>query len=295
MRERELLQRIASRSADLPASFGRVLVGPGDDCAVVAADPHPLLLTTDHLVQHRHFDDDLPLELVARKAVLRSVSDIAAMAGTPAWALATALLPVCYAHADQLFDHMAGFAREFGCPLVGGDIASLPPGSDGPVSLTVTVGGHAARPVLRSGAGAGDAVYATGALGGSLRNERHARAEPRIKLAQHLAGYLTAMIDLSDGLGIDAARVAQASNVRIELDARAIPVHPDADGMDAALGDGEDYELLFTAPENAPIPAGFEGTPITRIGRVMSGEPAAILVSPDGSQRDVSAQGFEHG
>ncbi|MEQ8318102.1 MAG: thiamine-phosphate kinase [Phycisphaerales bacterium] len=295
MRERELLQRIASRSADLPASFGRVLVGPGDDCAVIAADPHPLLLTTDHLVQHRHFDDDLPLELVARKAMLRSVSDIAAMAGAPAWALATALLPVGYAHADELFDHMARFAREFGCPLVGGDIASLPPESNGPISLTVTVGGHAARPVLRSGVRAGDAVYATGVLGGSLRNQRHAKAEPRVALAQHVAGHLTAMIDLSDGLGIDAARIARASNVRLELDADAIPVHPDADGLEAALGDGEDYELLFTAPEDAPIPAEFEGTPITRIGRAVSGEPAAILVMPDGSRRDVSAQGFEHG
>lgn len=295
MRERELLQRIASRSADLDASFSHVLVGPGDDCAVIAADPHPLLLTTDHLVQHRHFDDGLPLELIARKAILRSVSDIAAMAGTPAWALATALLPTGYAHADELFDHMARFAREFGCPLVGGDIASLPPESDSPISLTVTIGGHAARPVLRSGARASDAVYVSGALGGSLQNQRHAKAKPRIELALHLAEHLTSMIDVSDGLGIDAARIAKASNVRIELDAAAIPVHPDAEGIEAALGDGEDYELLFTAPNDAPIPAQSEGTPITRIGRTTSGDPATILVLADGSRRDVSAQGFEHG
>ncbi len=295
MRERELLQRIANRSSDLHASFGHVLVGPGDDCAVIAAEPHPLLLTTDHLVQHRHFDDDLPLELVARKAILRSASDIAAMAGTPAWALATALLPPDYAHADELFNHMSRFAREFGCPLVGGDIASLPPESDGPISLTVTVGGHAARPVLRSGARAGDIVYVTGALGGSLQNQRHASTEPRIELALHLAEHLTSMIDVSDGLGIDAARIAKASNVRIELDAATIPVHPDADGIEAALADGEDYELLFTAPDGAPIPRGFEGTPIARIGRAVADDPAAILISADGSQRDVSAQGFEHG
>lgn len=293
MRERELLQRIAERSAKLANEHDNVLVGPGDDCAVIAAHPHPLLLTTDHLVQHRHFDDALPLELIARKAILRSVSDIAAMAGTPSWALATALLPVGYEHANELFDHMARFAREFGCPLVGGDIATLPPGVPGPISLTITVGGHAPKPILRSGARVGDHVYVTGPLGGSLVNHRHALATPRIEVAQHLAGSIHAMIDLSDGLGIDSGRVARASNVRIELDATTIPIHPDAGGLDAALSDGEDYELLFTAPPGALIPDS-----ITRIGRVVGvggGHPAAILVTPDGGERDVSAQGFEHG
>lgn len=290
MKERELLQRIADRSADLTSAHAHVLVGPGDDCAVIEASPHPLLLTTDHVVQHRHFDDALPLELVARKAIIRSVSDIAAMAGTPAWALATALLPAGYEHANELFDHMARYAREFGCPLVGGDIATLPPEALGPISLTVTVGGHAPKPILRGGARAGDHVYVTGPLGGSLVNHRHALATPRIGLAQQLAGSIHAMIDLSDGLGIDAARVARASNVRIELDANAIPIHPDADGLNAALGDGEDYELLFTAPPGATIPDA-----ITHIGRVVEGEPATILVIQGGGERDVSAQGFEHG
>lgn len=290
MRERELLTRIADRSAGLTDAFAHVLVGPGDDCAVIDANPHPLLLTTDHLVQYRHFDDALPLELIARKAIIRSVSDIAAMAGTPAWTLATALLPAGYQHADELFDHMARFACEFGCPLVGGDIASLPPGTPGPISLTVTVGGHAPKPILRGGARVGDRVYVTGPLGGSLKNHRHALATPRIEVAKKLADRIHAMIDLSDGLGIDAARVARASNVRLELDAAAIPIHPDADGLNAALSDGEDYELLFTAPADASFPDS-----ITRIGLVTEGDPAAILVLPDGSQRDVSAQGFEHG
>ncbi|MEQ9096376.1 MAG: thiamine-phosphate kinase [Phycisphaerales bacterium] len=293
MKERELLSRIADRSADLARAFGHVLVGPGDDCAVVAGQPHPLLLTTDHLVQHRHFNDDLRLELVARKAILRSVSDIAAMAGTPSWALATALLPVGYAHANELFDHMARFAREFGCPLVGGDIASLPPESNGPISLTVTVGGHAARPILRSGARAGDHVYVTGALGGSLRNHRHALAQPRIEIAQQLADRLHAMIDLSDGLGVDAGRVARASGVGIELDAHAIPIHPDAQGLSAAIGDGEDYELLFTSAHD--LRGQVDGVTVTRIGRVVTGQPGAFVMMPDGSTQDVTNQGFEHG
>lgn len=297
MRELQLLHRIASRSADLPLEFTRVIVGPGDDCAVIAPDARPLVLTTDHLVQDRHFDDALPLELIARKAVMRSASDIAAMAAQPAWALATALLPVDYAHADELFDHMARFARQFGCPLVGGDIATLPAGVGGPMSLTVTVGGHADKPVLRSTARVGDLVYVTGALGGSLVNRRHATAMPRVREALELVRVATlhAMIDVSDGLGLDAARIARASRVRLELDAGLLPVHPDASGIEDAIRDGEDYELLFTAPSEAPIPASIDGTPITRIGRVIAGEPAAMLVMPDGEPRDISGEGFEHG
>lgn len=295
MRERELLQRIALRSADLPSAFSHVLVGPGDDAAVLAPDPRPLVLTTDHLVQDRHFDDQLPLELVARKAILRSASDLAAMAATPAWALATALLPMGYPHADELFDHMAHWARHFNAPLVGGDIATLPPHVQGPISLTVTMGGHAHTPILRSAAREGDLAYVTGALGGSLTNQRHARANPRIEEAKQLAGLIHAMIDLSDGLGVDAARVARASNVRIELDSHAIPIHHDAKGLHAALADGEDYELFLTAPPEADIPSEINGTPITRVGRVVAGAPAAMVLMPDGSTLDASDKGFEHG
>lgn len=295
MRERELLQRIAHRSADLTHACPHVLVGPGDDAAVLAPNPDPLVVTIDHTVQHRHYDDHLPLELVARKAIVRSVSDIAAMAATPAWALATALLPAGYPHADELFDHMARWARHFQCPLVGGDIASLPGDMPGPIVLTVTVAGYARNPILRSTAREGDLAYVTGTLGGSLTNQRHARANPRIEEAKQLAGRIHAMIDLSDGLGVDAARVAHASNVRIELDANAIPIHTDAKGLHAALAEGEDYELLFTAPPNANIPSQINGTPITRVGRVVAGAPAAIVILPDGSTLDASDQGFEHG
>ncbi|MEO1008814.1 MAG: thiamine-phosphate kinase [Planctomycetota bacterium] len=296
MRERELLQRIAERSADLGAAFPGVLVGPGDDCAVLAGDPRPLLLTVDHLVQGRHFDDALPLDLVGRKAVARSVSDIAAMAGRPAWALATALLPAGWPHADELFGHMADAARAFGCPLVGGDVASH--AGDGPLTLTVTAGGHPVgeRPVLRSGANAGDSVYATGRFGGSPVAHRHARFDPRVEEAAALAGLATAMIDASDGLGVDAGRIAEASGATIELDAATIPVHPDARDLDAALGDGEDYELVFTAPDAATVPEAIFGTPITRIGLVVErGEHACVVVLPGGARRNASDLGFEHG
>ena len=100
MRESDLLQHIARRSADLhglSGAFGEIVTGPGDDCAVVrTAAGDLLLITVDQVVEGRHFAPDMPLDLIARKAVARSVSDIAAMGGVPAWGLATGLLPSGY-------------------------------------------------------------------------------------------------------------------------------------------------------------------------------------------------------
>jgi len=301
MRERELLEHIAARSADLPERFPHVLVGPGDDCAVIAPDSSPLLLTTDQLVQGRHFDDDLPVDLIARKVVARSVSDLAAMGGRPRWALATALLPAQWPMADELFDRMAHWARHWAMPLVGGDIATHRPKADQPIVLTIAAGGTpiGERAVMRSGARAGDGVWVTGRLGGSLVGGRHARFTPRLEEAHALvlAGPPTAMIDLSDGLGVDAARLAAASGVAVQLEADAVPIHPDAAGLEAALADGEDYELLFTWPADSHPPALPGGTPLARVGRVVpfGGGARCALLDAAGSPRDVGGQGFEHG
>lgn len=309
MRERELLEHIAARSADLPQRFPHVLVGPGDDCAVIEPDSRPLLLTTDQLVQGRHFDDDLPVDLIARKAVARSVSDLAAMGGRPRWALATALLPAGWPMADELFDRMAHWARHWSMPLVGGDIATHRPKADQPIVLTIAAGGTPVgeRAIMRSGARPGDGVWVTGLLGGSLVSARHARFTPRLEEANALvrAGPPTAMIDLSDGLGVDAARLAAASGVTVQLEAGAVPIHPDSAGpnagpdaaLEAALADGEDYELLFTWPAESHPPALPGGTPLTRVGRVVPFGSGArcVLLDADGSPRDVGGQGFEHG
>jgi thiamine-monophosphate kinase len=301
MQEKELLRHIGKRSADLGATFSCVEVGPGDDCAVVGV-PARVLLKVDQVVEGRHFVRGTAMDSVARKAIARAVSDVAAMAGTPIAAMASVVLPQGFQGADELFDRMSHWARHFGCPLVGGDIVI--DARDGLV-LSVSVVGtlHATRgAVLRSGARAGDGVYVTGRLGGSFEQAtglgRHLTFEPRVReatiLATTIGERLHAMMDLSDGLGLDSGRLAEASGVRLEMNADAIPLACGVRDWIQACGDGEDYELLFTAatgasPERCPL----DGTLVTRIGRVVSG--SGSVVKDGAALIDVTNLGYEHG
>ncbi|MBL8744811.1 MAG: thiamine-phosphate kinase [Phycisphaerae bacterium] len=297
MRESELLEHIERRSRVL-AGRGGVEVGPGDDAAVVRLTGETLL-TVDQLVGGRHFDPaKTSVDEIARKAVARSVSDIAAMGGRPVAGLATGCLPRGCEFGDALFDRMFHWALHWGCPLVGGDISV----SDGPLVLTVTVAGrvHESRgAVLRSGARAGDSVYVTGALGGSLVSGRHLSFEPRVEEAAWLCGLLgdrlRSMIDLSDGLGRDAARVGRASGVRVRLEAAALPLHRGVADWRAGASDGEDYELLFTVERGAMVPACCEatGTAVTRIGTVVAGT-GCVIVGESGEEYGAENLGWEH-
>lgn len=297
MRESELLAHIAARSADL-AGRGGIVVGPGDDAALVQLTG-AILLTVDQLIAGRHFDPHTStIDQIARKSVARSVSDIAAMAGAPLCGLATGCLPDGFAQGDELFDRMAHWARHFGCPLVGGDVATAP----GPLMLTVTVLGraHARRgAVLRSDAAPGDHVYVTGRLGGSFASGRYLSFEPRVReatwLADMLGDRLGAMIDLSDGLGRDAGRIAAASGVQIELEPGRLPLHAAVREWERAMSDGEDYELLFTVRPDVELPNRAPGTDVTftRIGSVRTGSGCGIRWA-DGSWTDVSERGWDH-
>jgi thiamine-monophosphate kinase len=313
--ESDLHRSIFARSAGLSARFPRILLGPGDDCAAIHAHANPsrpLFLTVDQLVEGRHFAP-IPrtsIDLIARKAIARSVSDIAAMAGSPAFALATGLLPPNCPYADELCERLAHWALHFRCPLIGGDIASSSADAPCPLVLTTTLIGdaHPARgPVTRSGAQRGDDVYVTGRLGNSFASGRHLTFEPRVReaiaLADALGPDLHAMLDISDGLGRDAARIAEASHFGIALEAAAVPLHADVSDPLRALSDGEDYELLFTARAGAPVPhqlpaslTGAPPTPVTRIGRVVehAAGPRCTVLLPDGRVLDASAMGWEH-
>jgi thiamine-monophosphate kinase len=184
-----------------------------------------------------------------------------------------------------------------GAPLVGGDIATW----DGALALTCTVGGtpHATRgPVLRSGARPGDELWITGRIGGSVRSGRHLRFSPRVRvgawLCDTLGRALHAMIDVSDGVGIDASRIAEASGVRAVIDLPRVPLHDGVPDPLAAIGDGEDYELLFAAAPGAALPAHApDGTSLTRIGRCAAGS-GCIALDAGGREHDCAHRGWEH-
>lgn len=315
MIESDLLKHIYSRSALLRA-FPQVLVGPGDDCAVVASPSGgQLLLTVDQLVEGRHFfplgaaPSPDTLDLIARKAVARSISDIAAMGGSTLATLATACLPPSFpqAAADILFDRMNFWAAHFAAPLVGGDISQgphAPSPSESPLVLTTTLIGvpHPIRgPILRSTARPGDVVFVTGRFGNSLASGRHLSFTPRIAQAAWLASLgndsPTSMIDVSDGLGRDAGRIATASAVHLTIDAALVPSHADCPDWRRAIADGEDYELLFTLPPHVD-PAGLHPPPnvtITRIGHVKQGPPTCSVRAPDGVLIRADGLGWDHG
>ena len=270
-----------------------VPVGPGDDAAVVRCGGEELVVTVDQVIDGVHFilSEHGP-RAAGRKAMGRNLSDIAAMAAMPLAAVASVAMPKGFARSDaeELYRGMRELGDRFGCPLVGGDVSAC----DGPLVVSVTVFGRpdGVAPVLRSGAQVGDAVCVTGALGGAWRSRRHLEFVPRVREARRLAETcdLHAMIDISDGLARDLGHVCRASGVGARIDAEAVPVAASAD-LAGALGDGEDYELLFALP---PDQADRDlAVAVTRIGSIVEGE-AMTLVHGDGRQEPLPQTGWEH-
>jgi thiamine-monophosphate kinase len=284
-----------------------VQTGIGDDLAVLKWDPADLLLVgVDQVLDGVHFDSAKHApDLIGRKVINRNLSDCAAMACLPATAVATVALPrksvvtpfsemgSLLIFCQQLFLGMKQAADAFDCSIVGGDTASW----DGPLAMTVTILGRSAgiTPLTRSGAKAGDGIYVTGPLGGSILG-RHLTFTPRIHLARQLAatGNVTAMIDLSDGISRDLRHICRQSNVGAILDANAIPIHDDAltlaredhlAPLHHALHDGEDHELLLTGQLA-------HDTLITRIGTIVEGDQ--ILLRHHDRTVPLDARGWEH-
>ncbi len=249
--EDELIRRLVAlvpRPAD-PAA------GPGDDCAVIDPGPHSptlLLLKTDALVETVHFLSDTPARAVGWKAVARVISDFAAMGGRPGEFLITLALapetPVAWV--ENLYRGIADCLQKFGGTVAGGETSGAPAGAAAVISIAAT--GHLRREdqVLRSTARPGDALLASGLLGGSIHG-KHLAFTPRLEEAEWLVRNFkpTAMMDLSDGLAKDLARMAQASGCGFIIDETALPTTPGCTTAQA-LGDGEDFELLLAmAPE----------------------------------------------
>jgi thiamine-monophosphate kinase len=273
----------------LLARWGTAARGGGDDAAVVQVPAgQRLLASTDTSVENVHFRHGwLSPREVGYRAGAAAVSDLAAMAATPLGMLVALTLPERWRpHFTALGDGLADIANEAAVPILGGDLTR---GAE--LSLTITVLGAAARPLLRDGARPGDAVWVTGRLGGpglALRalergsqplpahRERFAHPVPRLREAHWLRERgATAAIDCSDGVAADLCHVAAASGVRIALDLDRLPRVSGASADDAARS-GEEYELVVTGPGSLDA-AAFErefGLPLTAVGSVGPAGPA---------------------
>ena len=279
---------IARICGDLPKP-AHVLVGPGDDCAVVGAGEELVLLKTDAVVAGIHFLHDAKSTRVGWKAVARVLSDFAAMGGEPGELLITlALAPeVSVDWVDGLYRGMSSCLEQHGGVIVGGETTSLPEGT--PTMVSVAGKGRVARAnlVTRSGGRPGDDIYVTGRLGGSIHG-KHLDFTPRLREAAWLVNNrrITAMMDLSDGLAKDLSRLAQMSGVGFELNRDSLPCS-EGSTLEQAIDDGEDYELLFTSSDDLK-PAWDEKFPeleITRIGTLIEGAGDSIKGGWDHFQR----------
>jgi thiamine-monophosphate kinase len=308
MNEFELIGRL---TRSLPVNKS-VVAGAGDDCAVldVGLSDRFLLFKSDAVVEGVHFTAETPPEKVGHKALGRCLSDVAAMAGKPVAALITLGLPANFKSEfiEAIYSGMNALARRHEVAIVGGETTSNPERMLISVALLGTV--PRGKAVLRSGAEAGDAIFVTGELGGSLAG-RHLEFEPRLAEARWLVGQFSihAMLDLSDGLAGDLRHILKASRVGAELLADAIPVSPQArraakghsaakPPLLAALTDGEDFELLFTVASRDAVPLldawkkQFPALRLSCIGKITAGE--GITIHDKNGARPLTAHGFVH-
>ncbi len=299
-------------AAEPPGGVRRLLqTGIGDDAAVLRLPPgNALLVTTDFSLEGIHFRREWhPPESAGHRCLARGLSDIAAMGGEPRAAFLSLALPsrLPQGWVDRFLRGFLELGRQFGVVLAGGDVAQSLAG----VLADVMVVGSApaGRAILRSGARPRDAIYVTGALGGSAAAIRQLRAGTQLLPAGHPVHFFptprvaagrflrqkrlpTAMIDVSDGLSTDLAHICEESGVGAEIESRRIPIAKGST-LELALHGGEDYELLFTARRSARLPAAIGGVPIARIGEITRAR-SMWLVGANGRRIRLKAAGWEH-
>ncbi|EWG97905.1 thiamine-phosphate kinase [Halomonas sp. BC04] len=308
--EFELIARHFTPAA--PGSRAGVALGVGDDCALLMPRPgYRLAVSVDTSVVGVHFPADAPAEVIGHRALAVSLSDLAAMGAEPRWCL------MALAMADTDDAWLAEFSRGFhglcaatGTTLVGGDVTR------GELAIGVTVMGEVpgGQALTRGGARPGDLLAVTGALGGGAGGlalwqrgerdmqhpllERYLLPQPRLDAGQALRGLANAAIDISDGLLADLGHVLAASGVGARVDVEALPL---AEGLlqaldperarQAALGGGDDYELLVSLPADAMAEATHRlaglGLALTPVGTVTA-EPGLVGVA------DTALHGWQH-
>ncbi len=298
----------------------RAALGVGDDCALLAPRPGmQIAVSSDMLVEGRHFLATVPPERLGHKALAVNLSDLAACGAEPlAFTLAISMPRVDAAFLGPLADGLWQLADAHGIELVGGDTTA------GPLNLCITVFGEvpAGQALLRSGAGVGDDVWVSGTLGDArlalevfrgrvalsaddFERVRLAmeRPQPRVALGRALRGVASSAIDLSDGLVGDLGHVLRRSGVGAVVDVDALPCSEILRDQgtelrhECLLAGGDDYELLFTAPAGArsavAAAAALAGVPVTRCGHIEAGSSLSIV---DGAGRPLDARwrAFDH-
>jgi thiamine-monophosphate kinase len=315
LNEFEIIRRYFS-----PPTDHTVLAG-GDDAALIAVAPGmELAVSTDVLVAGRHFPSDTEPYDIGFKSMAVNLSDMAAMGARPRWATLSLTLP----QADErwLERFASGFldlARAYDVDLIGGDTTR------GPLTICVQIMGEVAagKALRRSGARAGDELWASGCLGDAalalacLRGEFDLRGadrayvlqrlnqpQPRVHLGQRLLGLATGAIDVSDGLAADVGHIAETSRVHAAIEWESVPLSAVAERyrqhpllQRCALSGGDDYELAFTVPpgvgEQLQHLATQLGVALTRVGRIEPGAGVTVL-DRAGRRIDLSETGFDH-
>ncbi len=261
----------------LPKKHPSLVLGIGDDCAVFRPKSNEdLVFTTDLFIENVHFRRRDPPQEVGRRALARSLSDIAAMGAMPRFCLVSLALPAWadQGWVDRFYSGLLKLGDETKTALAGGDLSHARQ-----VSCDVMVCGSVPRgkALRRDGARPGDLIFVSGPLGGWRHKPDF---EPRLDLVKILRGKATACIDITDGLALDLHRVCLASGVSAALD--TVPL-VDRASLDQALHDGEDYELLYTAPTRVRVPG-------LRIGSIQKGAPGKVELAG----REIPPIGYDH-
>lgn len=314
--EFDLVARITARAATAMGTREDVVLGIGDDAAVLRLPAgRQLVVATDTLNEAVHFPVETAPADIGWKALAVNLSDLAGMGATPAWCtLSLSLHTAQSAWLDAFLDGFLALATQHGVALVGGDTTR------GPLSICVTAHGHvdAGSALRRSGARVDDDLWVTGTLGdaaaalsqwragGAAEPSLRARLDrptPRVGIGQALSSIANACIDVSDGLLADIGHLCDASGAGARLDVDALPASPVLQAMFTAetrrvlqTSGGDDYELCFAAASSqrdAIIALGAAtGVPMTPIGRIVAGNDIESLV--DGRHWDPPRRGFDH-
>jgi len=308
MHEFDLIARIRARAA----LRGDVVLGIGDDCALLAPPPGmQLAVTMDTLNAGVHFPPETAPADIGWKALAVSLSDLAAMGADPAWCTLSLSLPEASEDfIDGFSDGFLSLAQQHDVALIGGDTTR------GPLSISVTAHGliEPDSALRRAGAQVGDAIWVSGTLGGAagaLRQwqqggvmpptlrDRLDRPTPRVALGRALRGVASSCIDISDGLLADLSHICRASGVAAQLDAQALPssealrqAFDTATRLALQASGGDDYELCFTAPaaQRDVLHALSQALnlPLTHIGDIVTGAGVCC------EGVDVAAAGYQH-